>query len=839
MRSSAPASSWRRPWAAWRAHHLHDYAAPAARLWGLLALAGAAALLWTAQALWRHPPGDWQAMVAGLLLIGWLAWHPVQVPRSHRTVLVADVFVYLMLAHLGTAPAVLAAGVEAFLGALRTSRRWSTRISGPATAMAAMLICGALYERLLGWMLLQGVQGDVAMLASLCLVSIVPAVLTTAPLMAMIAMKTGGRLRLGQWFDDAFWFIVMVLAAAFIAALVEMNARRTGLALLAVVAVLALTTVVLLRHALARIDLQRAAQEAALAGAQAEAQAHQQRFTAAFTHAAVGMAIVGADGRVLQANRALAALLQQTEAGLVGQRLADLLDAGDAERLALEVAKVRSGLHGAMSMELRCRTPGDDPLWVTLHCSRYADPVVGGGDCLIVQLHDITSRRVAESRLHHIAYHDGLTDLANRHCFHERLQAAVLRSAADATQRFAVIFLDLDRFKIVNDSLGHEAGNQLLREVGERLRKHVRPADLVARLGGDEFAVLLEGLSEGMGEGLAAAQRLLASLSVPVRINGTEVVPGASVGITFSELGLRSAGEVLRDADLAMYEAKGAGRGRVAVFDHTMHDRVAEKLALEADLRHAIGEGQLNVHFQPLYQLEPYQLTGFEALARWTHPRRGVVSPAVFVALAEETGHIEALTDWVIDHAVGQLGFWERQHPEARGLGMHINISGRDLARPTLVPLVMAVLERHGVAPQQLTLEITETTLMGKLETALDALRALRAHGVRVAIDDFGTGYSSLAYLSTLPINSLKIDRSFVMGLTDKPGNAEIIRAVLNLGRSLGHKVVAEGIETVGQLTTLRDLGVDVGQGYLLARPLRTDQVLDLLALSTHAIEPA
>ena len=234
-------------------------------------------------------------------------------------------------------------------------------------------------------------------------------------------------------------------------------------------------------------------------------------------------------------------------------------------------------------------------------------------------MHDITSRRLAEGELHHIAYHDSLTDLANRNCFNERLEVAVERTRLDADQRFAVLFLDLDRFKMVNDSLGHMAGNQLLHEVAQRLHHCVRPIDLVARLGGDEFAILLESLHDAES-GMRLAQRVLDVLSQPLSIHGTEVVPGASVGITFSDLGYRTVDEVLRDADLAMYEAKAGGRGRVVMFDSSMHEKVAEKLALESDLRHAIGEGQLSVHFQPLFELEPYRLIGFEALARWTHP---------------------------------------------------------------------------------------------------------------------------------------------------------------------------------------------------------------------------
>jgi diguanylate cyclase (GGDEF)-like protein len=456
-------------------------------------------------------------------------------------------------------------------------------------------------------------------------------------------------------------------------------------------------------------------------------------------------------------------------------------------------------------------------------------PAAGAGTCRILQLHDITSRRQAESRLQHIAYHDSLTDLANRSCFQERLSVAVERSRTDDSVRFAVLFLDLDRFKVVNDSLGHLAGNELLREVAGRLRACVRrPCDLVARLGGDEFAILLDGL-HATEDGLRLADRLLAALMRPVGLCGTEVVPGASIGITFSDLGYRTVDEVLRDADLAMYAAKAAGRGRVVLFDQSMHEHIADKLALEADLRRAIGGGQLSLAFQPIFDLEPYRLIGFEALARWVHPERGPISPAVFVALAEESGHIEALTRWVIDQASRQLADWQATHREARRLGMHVNISGRDLAQPGLVAHVRRVLRRYRLNPALLTLEITETTLMGQLDVSLQALKRLRAVGVHFSIDDFGTGYSSLAYLSSLPIDSLKIDRSFVMGMSTQPGNVEIVRAVATLGRSLGKRVIAEGIETPDQLETLRELGVPCGQGYLLSRPLPAEQVPALL----------
>jgi diguanylate cyclase (GGDEF)-like protein/PAS domain S-box-containing protein len=557
---------------------------------------------------------------------------------------------------------------------------------------------------------------------------------------------------------------------------------------------------------------------------------------AAFTHAAIGMAIVDAQGRIVRANQALSALLARSETELCGERFVAMLHPSDAalfERRSREVAERRES--PAFSIELRCTAADGRDIWVALHCGRFEDPG-STAEGLIYQLHDITSRQVAESRLQHIAYHDSLTDLPNRACFHEQLSAAVEASRLDPAVQFAVMFLDLDRFKVVNDSLGHFCGNELLREVGRRLQQCLRPDELVARLGGDEFAVLLRGIHDS-DDGMRLAERILAALSRPLSLGGTEIVPGASIGVTFGDLGYRTVDELLRDADLAMYDAKAGGRGRIAIFDRTMHERIADKLALEADLRHAIGEGELSLMFQPLFDLDPYRLAGFEALARWVHPTRGPVSPAVFIALAEEAGHIEALTAWVIEKSVEQLAAWHRSAPHMVHAGMNVNISGRDLVQPGFVDRVLKLLQRHGVAPSLLTLEITETVLMSRLELAREALAELRVSGVRLAIDDFGTGYSSLAYLSKLPIDCLKIDRSFVAKMDSGSEDVEIVRAVMTLGAALGKRVVAEGIETPQQLSTLRRLGVHVGQGYLLARPLRAEQVTALLY--APAIQPA
>ena len=818
--------------------HLFDYPPAAARLWWLVATAGAATLVVAVVLLLHHAPQVAQQhalLVAGLVLVAVAAMFPVQIPRTRYTLIVADIFIFMLLVQVGPPAAVLAAGVEAFIGVKRSSKRLSSHISGPAAAMAAMALGSALFVQVCSVLETAGLSASGATLLALCLAAPVPVMVSTGLLMLIFALKRGERLRVADWWAAVTWIVALALVQALVAGLVHISAARHGVEVIATVSVMVLALVLLVRSTLARQERERLAQDALIASAEYQAQLSQQRFVATFTHAAIGMAVARPSGQVLQVNQALCDLLGRSERELVESSFFELLQQGDMTLFGRQVAAVAAATETSFSMELRCRTSQGRDLWVVVHCSRYEDPG-GEGQCLIYQLHDITSRQAAENRLQHIAFHDGLTDLANRYCFNERLNLAVERSRIDASERFAVMFLDLDRFKVVNDSLGHIAGNSLLREVASRLVACVRPGDLVARLGGDEFAILLEAVQDPQ-DGLRLSQRVLDSLTQPVSINGTEVVAGASLGITFSDLGYRTADEVLRDADLAMYEAKAGGRGRVALFDNSMHERVAQKLALEADLRKAIGDGQISVHFQPLYDLEPYRLCGFEALARWVHPERGTISPAVFIALAEESGLIEALTDWVIDHAMSRLADWKRKLPGTDHLTVNVNISGRDLARPDLADHVQAVLQRHQVDPGSLTLEITESTLMGQLDVATKTMEHLRASGVRFSIDDFGTGYSSLAYLGTLPIDSLKIDRSFVAGMGAKPQNVEIVRAVLTLGKALGRKVVAEGIETAEQLATLRKLGVDVGQGYLLSRPLREEQVCQLLAVS--AVAPA
>ncbi|MBK9360541.1 MAG: EAL domain-containing protein [Rubrivivax sp.] len=816
------------PWQAFARRVLFDYPPLARAAWLAITAAGATALGWSAWHLVSMPETAVWPLALALGLVALASSLSVKLPRSSYSLSIGDVFVFGVLATLGPAAAVLASGVDALAGTLRITRRLSSRLATPAASMAAMAVCAWAFETARSALARHGLGAESATVAALAGVALLPFALSLLPLTSMMALKRGEPQVPLRWLADSSWMAAIYVASALIAGLVHLQAQRFGGTPLVVSALSAIAIMWLLRIAVQRQEAERLRQEAQLAQAQHAAALSHQRFAAAFSHAAIGMVVVKPDGRVLQANDALCALLKLEPGAVPGMPFDMLLDTADAPMMQRRARAARVSHDDAFAMEVQVRRRDGQPVWVAVHCSQYEDPE-GGGPCLIYQLHDITSRHVAESRLNHIAHHDDLTGLANRHCFHERLEAAVERTRLDPGQRFAVLYLDLDRFKRVNDSLGHGAGNELLREVAARLRSSLRPVDLVARLGGDEFAVLVESVGDP-DIALQLADRVIDELSRPTVLLGTEVIAGVSVGITFSDLGYRTAEEIMRDADLAMYEAKSAGRGRVVRFDSAMHRKVAEKLALEADLRRAIGEGQLSVHFQPIYQLEPHRLSGFEALARWVHPQRGPISPGVFIALAEESGHIEALTDWIIDHAMDQLARWKQGRPDRQHLGMHVNICGRDLTRSSLAPHVEQVLQRHRATPGSLTLELTETMLMGRLDVALRTMARLKASGVRFSIDDFGTGYSSLSYLGQLPIDSLKIDRSFVSAMHESRQNLEIVRAMLTLGRTLGHKVIAEGVETAEQLAMLRDLGVHEGQGYLLARPMGADQVSDLLA---------
>ncbi|MBP6543004.1 MAG: EAL domain-containing protein, partial [Piscinibacter sp.] len=581
-------------------------------------------------------------------------------------------------------------------------------------------------------------------------------------------------------------------------------------------------------EAMRRGRVEAAEREAAQSALHVQAlEVSEQRFHSAFTHASIGMALVSADGQVRQVNRALIGLLGADETAMVGQPLEALFHEGDAETFASLLARVQRREVDAITAELRCRHSDGSDVWVALDGSFFDNPSAEASS-LIVQMQDITARRSAEARLQHIAFHDSLTGLPNRSRFHEHMARAIERVQADPQRRFAVMFLDFDRFKLINDSMGHSAGDAFLIQVARRIRDNVRPGDVVARLGGDEFAVLCEDL-EREAHAVTLAERLQLVLGEPLQISGTEISTSASIGITFSTIGYQLPEEVLRDADIAMYRAKAAGKARHALFDAGLHQQVTDRVRLEGELRRAVEAGHLSVAYQPLFNLASGKLTGFEALARWQHPVQGLISPAVFIPIAEETALIGPLTDFVLDAACRQLKLWQSRSAAFAGLSIQVNVSGNDIAHSAFAQRVTRAIVAARLQPNHLTLELTENVLMDRVDGAVDTLTRLRDLGVGLSIDDFGTGYSSLSYLSTLPIDSLKIDASFVRGMRNGSKEAEVVRAIVTLGASLGKSVIAEGIETESQFDQLRGMGCESGQGYHLSRPLAVENVELLL----------
>jgi diguanylate cyclase (GGDEF)-like protein/PAS domain S-box-containing protein len=540
----------------------------------------------------------------------------------------------------------------------------------------------------------------------------------------------------------------------------------------------------------------------------------EEHFRNAFNHAA-GMALISPIGHWLQVNRALCQMLGFTEAELLQKNFQELTHPDDLPDDLVHIYQVLEGKTKVVQREKRYLNRNGHEFWV-LQSASLVSNAEGEPQHLILQIQDIRDRKEAEARFQHAALHDGLTGLPNRMLLADRLRLAIVRMNRTGIHQFAVLFLDVDRFKIVNDSLGHAFGDQLLVEMSRRLERCVRKMDTVARLGGDEFAVLLDGVA-GPHEAIQTAERILESMSRPCELGDHEVVSSASIGIAFSQTGYETPEDMLRDADTAMYRAKSNGKARYEVFDVKMHAHAVEALTLERELRHAINQGDIQVYYQPIVSLADNRLAGFEALARWHHPTRGYVSPADFIPIAEETGMIVTLGLYVLRTACQQLRQWQAHDPT---LGISVNVSGRQFADSGFVDRARRILEDSEVAPSSLRLEVTESVIMDKAEIAADALKALKSLGVQLAIDDFGTGYSSLSYLHKFPFDILKIDQSFVSRMCLDQVSKGIAETILILARKLNKRAVAEGIEDEEQLAELRKLGCDFGQGYYFSRPV-------------------
>jgi diguanylate cyclase (GGDEF)-like protein/PAS domain S-box-containing protein len=545
-----------------------------------------------------------------------------------------------------------------------------------------------------------------------------------------------------------------------------------------------------------------------------------ERFRLAFHNAPTGMALSSmSDGRIIDVNDSLERMLDRPRDLLVGSALDDICHPDERGTMAPMLERVSDNEADGFRTERRFLRGDGGTVWTRTWVSLMDD---GEGDTIaIAHIEDITEQRHTAERMEWAATHDGLTGLPNRFRFLERLGGYV---ETDEPGTVALLFIDIDNFKVINDSLGHDAGDQLLRTLSERLRSVVRDRDMLGRFGGDEFIVMVRDSTGGL-DPVAIAERLRAEIAKPIEIDGAELFVTASIGITVADREGLGTAELLRDADAAMYRAKSRGRDCVEVFSPSSHGNSLLNLRTTNELRRGLERGEIVPYYQPVVMLDSGRLVGFEVLARWRHPDRGLLGADKFLPMAEETGLISDVGAAVLRASLAQLGSWLHSGNMVGELSMSVNLSARQLGDSDLVDIVAEALAQSGVPADRLWLEITETALMTDVKAATVRLRELRSLGLHLAVDDFGTGYSSLTYLKRFPVEAIKVDRSFVSGLGIDTEDTTIVEAVVKLGHSLGLQVVAEGVETPLQLSRLREIGCERAQGYLFGRPRPSELV--------------
>ena len=473
----------------------------------------------------------------------------------------------------------------------------------------------------------------------------------------------------------------------------------------------------------------------------------------------------------------------------------------------------------SINLEYRIINASGDLRWLKVRAHRILEPERQGGYRIDGILHDISQQKYAETQLIHDAHHDNLTGLLNRNCFIGQTNQQLELLKTSSTERFAVLFIDLDRFKSINDSLGHHFGDHLLKKVAERIQESLRPSDIVARLGGDEFTILLKRVSHA-ADAIRVVERIHQKLSEPITLEGQVLFTTASTGIVLATTQYCDAEEILRDADIAMYQAKKQGKAGWKLFNQSMYDDSLRQLELERDLRLALDRQEITLNYQPIVNISTQQVIGFEALARWIHPERGFISPGDFIPIAEESGLIESLGEQILWQACHQLQVWKELYPKAPLYKMSINLSGKQLQSAQFISTLDHILEITGISGNQLKLEITESILLDHHESLLVLLQEFLNRNIALSLDDFGTGYSSLSYLHRFPLNELKIDRSFINRIETDQQCQEIVKTIITLAQTLNMNVVAEGVETQEQIDYLQTLNCNVAQGYFFAKPL-------------------
>lgn len=785
-------------------------------MWAIVVLGFSACLVTLASLDFNRLNASFLVLAVIALVVG-SRW-TLQTPYLEGTITISDTVVFLCMLLYGGEAAIILATAETYCTSLRHNKSFIFRAYNTAA-----MTCSSFATVVLLRYLFDGITTIVYQplsenfIALLFVMALSQYTFNSTLITLCVALKNNQPFW-KVWKKNYLYASITFFASAFAAGLIaKLSTSLSSLyALFAVVPIIAIIYFTYWSY-LKQVEAKTQQVEQAKRHV-AELQESESRFRSAFDYAAIGMALVDANGCWLQVNRSLCEITGYTESELLEGDFQSITHPDDLSNVMIQFQQILEGRLPASHLEKRFVHKRGYNVWVHWSVSRAGDT---DAQNLIFQLQDITDRKHAEEQLLYDAFHDGLTGLPNRALFLDHLKLAIERSKRNKSRRFAVLFLDFDRFKVINDSLGHMIGDQLLIVFARRLESCLRPGDTIARLGGDEFTVLLDDIS-GSNEVVEIANRIQYSLEHPFKLGRHEVFTTVSIGIANSGLGYEDADEMLRDADTAMYRAKARGTSCQEVFDKTMHAQAINRLQIETDLRHAIERNELLVHYQSIIELATGQLSGFEALLRWNHPKEGLISPEVFIPVAEETGLIMQIGSWVLREAARQMREWQLKYPQSFPMQMSVNLSGKQFMQPNLIEQIKATLRLTELDPKYLKLEITESVVMDNVEATIAVLKQIRALGIELSVDDFGTGYSSLSYLHRFPVSTLKVDRSFVTRMTSSNDNKEIVRTIVTLAHTLGMDIVAEGVETQEQLADLLALKCKYGQGYLFSRPVES-----------------
>jgi diguanylate cyclase (GGDEF)-like protein/PAS domain S-box-containing protein len=757
----------------------------------------------------------------------------IQIPRFNSHISVSDTFIFLAILLFNGELAIMLAAVEAFCSAWRfCNQKITVFFNAGAMALSTFLVVLTLN--------LVGIDTEAERHSdSIENLLIIFSTLISVQFFANSAFASVyGSLKSNKpwwetWKTHYLWTFITYLVGALSAILLVKLIDYAGFAILVTTVPVILFLYFTYRMYLKNVEMansqaEQAEQHAEILKSQSMAlRESEERFRSAFNYAPIGIALVSATGSWLKVNHALCQILGYTEEEFLKTEFQTMISPADLGNTLIKINEIVTGKIPTWQMEQEYLHKSGESVWAWWSVSTTGDAKSESSN-LIFQIQDITLKKKVEEKLKYDATHDVLTGLPNRKFFMSRLEEALERAQTDRDYKASILFIDLDRFKFVNDSLGHQIGDELLIGIAERLRDCVRPSDTVARLGGDEFTVLVKGKYDNK-EVIRIAERVQEKFSQPFNLSGHDVYSSASIGILHASPNHLTSEEMMRDADTAMYQAKRAGKARHEVFDEDMHQAAKEILQLETDLRRAVEREEITVYYQPIFSLTTEKIEGLEALARWNHPLLGDIPPDKFIALAEEIGLIDTLGEQILRKACLEIASLGNNSPGDSPLVLSVNLSCKQFAQPTLVHRIEKVLEETGFNPANLKLEITESVFFEHKDNAVKMLNQLREFGIEINIDDFGTGYSNLSYLMQLPISTLKIDRSFIAPIKGNGSNTEIVKTIVSLARNLGMRVVAEGVETLAQIEELKKLDCEGAQGYYFSKPLSFEEVKHFL----------